>query len=138
MSGAVIGPCLETRDFLMLDLRASGRITRWSELRARASSCLLLAGRSVTKTRSGHTSSDDPQAVDRHGTGCGTIRHRRAAAVCGSRCSSSALEPIHPPMIWLFERPHERPRETLSVESGYDNVSGEYLVTRRRPDGECF
>jgi hypothetical protein len=35
-------------------------------------------------------------------------------------------------MIWLFERPHE----TLSVETGYDNVSGEYLVTLRQPDGE--
>jgi hypothetical protein len=41
-------------------------------------------------------------------------------------------------MIWLFERPHERPSETLSVETGYDNASGEYLVTRRRPDGECI
>jgi hypothetical protein len=41
-------------------------------------------------------------------------------------------------MIWLFERPHERPLKTLSVETGYDNVSGEYLVTQRRPDGECI
>jgi hypothetical protein len=36
-------------------------------------------------------------------------------------------------MIWLFERPDE----ALSVETGYDNVSGEYLVTLRRPDGDA-
>jgi len=37
-------------------------------------------------------------------------------------------------MIWLFERVHE----TLSVETEYDSVSGEYLVTRRRPDGDSI
>jgi hypothetical protein len=35
-------------------------------------------------------------------------------------------------MIWLFERPDE----ALSVETGYDGVSGEYLVTLRQPDGD--
>ena len=34
-------------------------------------------------------------------------------------------------MIWLFERPDE----ALSVETEYDNVSGEYLVKLRQPDG---
>ena len=34
-------------------------------------------------------------------------------------------------MIWLFERADE----AFSVETEYDNVSGEYLVTLRQPDG---
>ena len=37
-------------------------------------------------------------------------------------------------MIWLFERPDE----ALAVETGYDSVSGEYLVTLRRPDGDVI
>jgi hypothetical protein len=36
-------------------------------------------------------------------------------------------------MIWLFERAHE----TLSLETQYDTVSREYLVTLRHPDGDC-
>jgi len=34
-------------------------------------------------------------------------------------------------MIWLFERADE----AFAVETEYDNVSGEYLVTLRQPDG---
>jgi hypothetical protein len=34
-------------------------------------------------------------------------------------------------MIWLFERADE----AFSVETEYDAVSGEYLVTLRQPDG---
>ena len=34
-------------------------------------------------------------------------------------------------MIWLFERADE----AFSVETEYDSVSGEYLVTLRQPDG---
>jgi hypothetical protein len=37
-------------------------------------------------------------------------------------------------MIWLFERPDE----ALSVETEYDNVSGEYLVKLRQPDGDVI
>ena len=36
-------------------------------------------------------------------------------------------------MIWLFKRAHE----TLSLETEYDSVSGEYLVTLRQPGGDC-
>ena len=54
--------------------------------------------------------------------------------MCRSRCSLYPLGPIDPAMIWLFERVHE----TLSVETEYDSVSGEYLVTRRRPDGDSI
>jgi hypothetical protein len=36
-------------------------------------------------------------------------------------------------VIWLFERAHE----TLSLETRYDTVSGEYRVTLRQPDGDC-
>lgn len=34
-------------------------------------------------------------------------------------------------MIWLFERG----RGDLWIESLYDNVTGEYVLTLRRPDG---
>jgi hypothetical protein len=37
-------------------------------------------------------------------------------------------------MIWLFERPDE----ALSLETEYDNASGEYLVTLRQPDGDVI
>jgi len=37
-------------------------------------------------------------------------------------------------MIWLFERAHE----AFSVETEYDNVAGEYLVTLRQPDGNAL
>jgi len=36
-------------------------------------------------------------------------------------------------MIWLFDRADE----ALSLETAYDNVSGQYLVTLRQPDGDC-
>jgi hypothetical protein len=43
------------------------------------------------------------------------------------------LEPIDQAMIWLFDRAHE----ALSLETAYDNISGQYLVTLRQPDGNC-
>ena len=37
-------------------------------------------------------------------------------------------------MIWLFERAHE----AFSVETEYDNVAGEYLMTLRQADGNAI